>query len=215
MQHYGAPTRLQDWTHSAYIAFFFSLEKPARESETATVWAVYVPWAQGAMQNCLERTLRMPADKARLQTLGDQERLVAWFRKTNPFPGILPVEPWIYDSRQAAQQSVFLCPADCRRSFVENVAAFEPMKAEPSVIRMSLSPVMRRDGLEDLYRMNITAATLFPGLDGFGRSLRTRVFDPEYKHKALMLALEGPSWLEAKAPMTEPEKKLTDRGADS
>jgi hypothetical protein len=42
---------------------------------------------------------------------------------------------------------------------------------EAAVIKVLLPLLAHGDALEDLWQMNVTAATLFPGLDGFARSL--------------------------------------------
>lgn len=40
MQHYEAPTRLQDWTYSFYVALFFAVDRASPErSDRSTVWA--------------------------------------------------------------------------------------------------------------------------------------------------------------------------------
>jgi FRG domain len=45
MQHYGAPTRLLDWTYSFYVAAFFALSDavsfPLVARQPAIVWAIY------------------------------------------------------------------------------------------------------------------------------------------------------------------------------
>ena len=45
MQHYGAPTRLLDWTYSFFVAAFFALRdavsNPPEERTPAVVWALF------------------------------------------------------------------------------------------------------------------------------------------------------------------------------
>lgn len=40
MQHYGAPTRLLDWSRSPYVAAFFALEEPPQEGKNPVIRAI-------------------------------------------------------------------------------------------------------------------------------------------------------------------------------
>jgi hypothetical protein len=42
---------------------------------------------------------------------------------------------------------------------------------EKQIIKMVIPRKIHKEAIDDLKTMNITAATLFPGLDGFARSL--------------------------------------------
>jgi hypothetical protein len=49
MRHYGAPTRLLDWTYSLYVALFFSLAE-SNVKKPATVWALDTAWLRNRMK---------------------------------------------------------------------------------------------------------------------------------------------------------------------
>jgi hypothetical protein len=46
MQHYGAPTRLIDWTYSVYVALYFSLRGYNENDSDHVLWAINLRWLQ-------------------------------------------------------------------------------------------------------------------------------------------------------------------------
>jgi len=44
MQHFGAPTRLLDWTYSLHVAVYFAIE--AAPDDPCAVWAIDQKWLQ-------------------------------------------------------------------------------------------------------------------------------------------------------------------------
>ena len=93
--------------------------------------------------------------------------------------------------RMVIQQGVFLCPGDVRTSFMENlnvVLGNCDASSNPLVIRYEITenPAVRREMLRHLMRMNISRATLFPGLDGFAESLRQWLAFPEIIYEGWM-----------------------------
>src|SRR6185503_8956288 len=105
--------------------------------------------------------------------------------------GVVAVEPFHLDERLAAQQGMFLVSLDPTRSFVDNLAstfgverlAFDEQPRafsssadlgdalQASIVEVVLPRALHRPAREDLWRMNLTAASFFPGMDGFARSL--------------------------------------------
>jgi hypothetical protein len=86
-------------------------------------------------------------------------------------PVVFPVEPWRFDPRQGAQQSCFLCPGDVSRPIRELLEDVPPISGEPSMVQLTFPRAVRADGLEDLWRMNVSPASLFPSLEGQARAL--------------------------------------------
>ena len=106
--------------------------------------------------------------------------------------------PLWMNERLIVQQGVFLCPGDISASFQknlcelsENIPDLKPWYKEEGLnglpklnvdnvvnesnlikIIMPMGREILLDLLDKLQRMNITEATLFPGLDGFARSLK-------------------------------------------
>jgi hypothetical protein len=94
------------------------------------------------------------------------------FQTFKPFNGVFPLDPWKPDTRQSAQQAMFLCAANPELSFLENLGA-HPAPVADAIYKLVLPASLREQSLEQLSMMNVTAATLFPDLGGLARSLRT------------------------------------------
>ncbi|MCU0636698.1 MAG: FRG domain-containing protein [Gemmatimonadaceae bacterium] len=173
MQHHGAPTRLLDMTWSPYVALFFALD---RGGPTSAVWAFDV-----ARINQMPVTLRdgrtVEVAPASIREEGSFER--HFLRQSVPF--VIVGEPHAMHRRLIAQSSTFLVPSVLDRSIEAILAGYA---GEPLVTRFELeTAAMRAEALQALYLMNITAASLFPDLDGLGRSLAYELewhwaFDP-------------------------------------
>jgi FRG domain len=181
MQHHGAATRLLDFTHSFYVACYFALIDAAGDS---AVWAVDPDFLLRVMERAFDvecRGLRdewedLSTNKAN-QYLAE---LLATASSSEPEVvkcGVVQVHPFTLHTRLSAQQGLFLMPLDVELDFLSNLAAFRRRGRFP-IKKVILKREMREDALAHLREMNITAETLFPGIDGFARSIlhRQRVF---------------------------------------
>lgn len=176
MQHYGAPTRLLDWTYSFFAAAYFAIEDA---DEDAAIWALDADWFRDSSNYVILGRRKDGVDLLRQH--GDQESAKNFDRY---FRGsgcaikamVYPVNPFELHERLTIQQGLFLCPGDISVSFHSNLDALADLPgASGKFYKLILRKTYRSEILQILHRMNMSSATLFPGLDGFARSLRTKI----------------------------------------
>jgi hypothetical protein len=132
-----------------------------------------------------------------------RETAVAVFRRRNPggseptdeqllkesqIPFAFSIEPPRNNERLTAQQGLFLCPNSLEFSLELCLkhTLLHLDRSVPAIRKIVLESSSHCGVMNELYRMNISHASLFPGLDGFARSLGTRA------KFAALAALETP-----------------------
>lgn len=186
IQHHGGPTRLLDFTHSFYIACYFAL---LDADEEAAVWCVN----RIKLENCVQATASL--DEGEFGGLDSRDHTI-FYRAL--FGGLketmaLPVEPFRQNVRLAIQQGLFVFPFNIKETFENNIfsatslglddlrvsvgeygqahMALDTFRNEGRLLKIYLKKTLHMDIRRDLSRMNINPASLFPGLDGFAKSL--------------------------------------------
>ena len=161
MQHFGCPTRLLDWTASPYVATYFAVAE-GEDSEGA-VWS-FDPVA-------VSDASKSPAYVKARSIIEKSENTRSIFWEAEPFDSVIPFSLRKHHVRIATQQGGFtVCgkaPRDHGRLIVQSLLESAKGYCTKLVIRSDL----KHDFLRNLMRMNITANSLFPGLDGLGRSI--------------------------------------------
>ncbi len=83
------------------------------------------------------------------------------------------------NERLTLQQGLFLCPGDISKSFENNLKNLEGWDDGNNILKLNLkldlSDKSRHEFANNLNRMNLNSAVLFPGLDGFGFSFQERI----------------------------------------
>lgn len=187
IQHHGGPTRLLDFTHSFYIATYFAVE---RAKQNSAVWAInlfnlkkkikeqFGPWEKSDTIDDIYKKHVKLAEKYIIN------------RKTDK--SILFFEPTRLPERLSNQQGIFLMPCDVTSCFMDNLfSAFNMQKSnfeiqketidsnsdldirdfKQDILKIIIQRDIHKTAIDDLRKMNISSASLFPGLDGFARSL--------------------------------------------
>ena len=170
MQHHGAPTRLLDFSWSPFVATFFALERAASD---VAVWAVFPPGLSNRPMRTLRASQRVARDEVAPWVPGGYEKHFLPNRR----PLVVAGEPHRMNQRLIAQSGTFLMPGVLHKPV-------EALVREDAVVKFVLQAgSLRRRAMSELYNMNISNATLFPGLDGLARSLAYELeshwaFDP-------------------------------------
>jgi hypothetical protein len=174
MQHYGTPTRLLDFTHSFYVAAYFALIGTIGDSALWIVDPEFLFRAAGISRstgrNGVKEEWEPQGNKLANDFLSARFASALTSAEQSDAKGVVPVTPIQQHDRLAIQQGLFLMPLDAFSTIEENLRPHMRTRDRP-VKKFVLKQSMRFDAMDHFKSMNITAETLFPGIDGFARSL--------------------------------------------
>jgi hypothetical protein len=186
MQHYGMPTRLLDFTWSPYVASYFAMEGGDPEGDRA-VWALNLESSSQPVGLVKGHSARLAGfvgevfgSEARAALYSgafweDAAQVDAFLEAAQErrLRAVLAVQTDRLNERMLGQQGLFVMPSSLDVEFAECLAQSGTggRPASESLLKIALPGRLRLDVLYDLMRMNVTRMSLFPGLEGFARTL--------------------------------------------
>lgn len=176
LQHHGTPTRLIDFTRSPYIAAFFAFEKECvGQSDRVAIWFLNKIRFYQAALDYLEKRFDISKWRSRRYLFSALafEEIFPEQEQDNEIDCVMPFEAPKPNQRDLAQQSVFLAGGNSHKKLLEQLQ-FLDYREKPIMTKITLPRRFREPVLRDLLKMNITPATLFPGIDGFARSINLK-----------------------------------------
>jgi hypothetical protein len=163
MRHHGAPTRLLDWSLSPYVALYFAVEQ--RWDEDGALW-----WFNAATcENLMVRTFGVTYKEMERNLFESQGGEA--FMQSSPPSMLFSFELKRTIERIGNQQGHFTVCLDPRADHAEVLQELASYSGGPYCGKLIVPKVLKPEILRDLQLMNVTGKSMFPGLDGLGRTL--------------------------------------------
>ena len=177
LRHYGAPSRLIDFSYSFYNAVYFAIEGAKikdKEDPEAMVWAIDIDWLSKEAYNLLKnkniksKVFQDPEVFNKIVMNG--KRKIVMNRKRNKRDFVIPINPFRYNRRLHLQQGLFLCPCNIEKTFEQNLLGV-PKIDKNKILKIKLKKHLKNNIINDLKQMNISWETLYGDLQGVALSL--------------------------------------------
>lgn len=193
MQHYGAKTRLMDFTNSLFVALYMALY--GANNADPSVWA----FNKYMIKEPFAETFKTDGKQVSEEELCNNMYKSAqeWLNKKEirdhdlDFKKLYMITPRICNDRISRQQGLFILPSTISHPFedilkvycdIDNILTtdvndFAMMTKIPNydnecgIIKIVIPNKLRYDFTRSLRQMNISTETMYPGLDGLAQSV--------------------------------------------
>lgn len=187
MQHYGVPTRMIDFSHSMFVALYFAVYESF--SKESTIWCL------NRISSRFQHNFFTKEDGIDTDTIiYNHANKVMIDNSRKPEKHLYLVEPPIKNNRISFQQGLFAIPEIEYLSLIDNLSSIllssTPREVDiEELVRVSkeedgfngvnyllieirIPSKFRFEFIHLLRQMNITTELIYPGLEGFAKSLK-------------------------------------------
>lgn len=179
MQHYGAPTRLLDWSESLLVAIFVALMdfNPTKDkNENPTIWVL-----NPHELNLLSEIHELPNTWVEGKPGFEHFRLAfhpqsEWHKpiiNTDIVKLPIAVPTVMLDARMYAQQSCFIVYGTDPNNLCKIQDRFADA-ARPFLHKFRIDPNQSNKVLDEIRNLGMTFTSIYTDLDGFSRELKYR-----------------------------------------
>lgn len=170
MQHYGAPTRLVDFTQSPYLALYFAMEtyNPLDGNDFSLFAVDCTSLMKRSLKKLEELDNKFDHDLESLEEKKDAIFDDIIDRFTHELLWV--TEPKIINRRLDLQAGSFLTSIN-RRTKIED-AMMNPIYSDVEMVKYQISSSLYETVYVLLRKANITSKSIYGDLEGLGRSVR-------------------------------------------
>lgn len=187
IQHYGGPTRLIDFTDSFFLALFFAIDD-IESTHDGIIWGFneYILGDKNFRKKPLKSSFVNIRKVQREKMVEEANQL--FMKEEEKEAGLLVIRPTRKNERLSRQQGLFLMQKNITISFMDNlkkdflvyfekdaktvtVSDLNELHYFVFVIKIIIPARLKSLIRTELLRMNINHETLFPGIEGFCKSL--------------------------------------------
>jgi hypothetical protein len=193
LQHFGAPTRLIDFTESFYVASFFALnnEYDDRSSiyaiNATSLYSRLISFADDEYIDLLDESLG--EDDYPIPNLSNPKVFIDMvLSHSKKLKFVATVHPIYHHERSNPQFSIHITIGNINESFLKNFDYFlknssSKQDSEKPFIKFTFPNDIRSEALYDLNHMNINYSNLFPDFGGYIKNLYLDYECGEYERK--------------------------------
>ena len=161
MQHHGAPTRLLNWTRSIYTAAYFAVTDHL--DADGAIWVVHANTVHTKMREHYG-DVTFPKTENEIQKN---------FLEAEAPPLLLFTDRLSKSERMITQQGFFSVSRNVLSDHGQIIERLFRKQSSKELFRKLVIPQgLNKIFLKKLRSMNITANSIFPGLDGLGRTVQ-------------------------------------------